>query len=122
MNPPEAEPSSPALTANDRRHHRRYTVHVQIEIRQERSAIPMRLQTTDLSRGGCYVELMMPLPVGACVQATLWLGASSIVIRGRVVTCHPNFGNGIMFTEFDGQAEQLLNLYLDAVTTETSVP
>ncbi len=43
--------------------------------------------------------------------------ARQLVIRGRVVTHHPQFGNGIMFVEFEGPAEQLLNRYLDAITT-----
>jgi len=75
----------------------------------------MRLETTDLSRGGCYVRLMTPMPVGVSVHVTLWLGGDPIVVRGRVVSRHPQFGNGIAFVDFEGQAEVLLNRYLDAV-------
>jgi hypothetical protein len=81
----------------------------------------MRLETTDLSRNGCYVQLLIPLSVGIRVQATLWLDGSPVVIRGRVVTRHPQFGNGIMFLEFEGDAEQKLTSYLDAVTSEECV-
>jgi hypothetical protein len=47
----------------------------------------------------------------------LWLDSYSLVIHGRVVTRHPQFGNGIMFVEFEGDGEQLLKRYLDGVTT-----
>src|SRR5450759_2094797 len=117
MNSPDAQPSTPAQTELDRRHHPRYTVQVQIEIRQEGSDFPLRLETTDISRGGCYIQLMIPLSVGIRVQAILWLDGYPIVIRGLVVTRHPQFGNGIMFLEFEGQAEQLLHRYLDAIST-----
>jgi hypothetical protein len=61
--------------------------------------------------------MQMQLPLAVRVQATLWLDACPIVIRGVVVTRHPQFGNGIMFVEFEGQGEQLLTRYLGAITT-----
>jgi len=119
MDSPNLQPATAALTERDRRFHRRYTVQVQIELRQEGSDVPIRLATTDLSRGGCYIELLMPLPIGTHIQATLWLNDQPIVIHGHVVTCHAQYGNGIMFEKFEGQAEQLLHQYLDAIVTTT---
>jgi hypothetical protein len=117
MDSPNAQPATAALPEGDRRFHPRYTVQVQIELRQEGNDVPMRLATTDLGRGGCYIELMMPLSIGTHIQATLWLHGHPIVVHGRVVTCHPQFGNGMMFEKFEGQAEQLLHQYLDTIVT-----
>jgi len=117
MNSPDAKSAAAASTKPDRRRHPRFTVQVQVELRQEGSDVPLRIVTTDLSRGGCYVQMLTQLPLAARVQATLWLDACPIVIRGVVVTRHPQFGNGIMFVEFEGQAEQLLTRYLDAIAT-----
>jgi hypothetical protein len=117
MNLLDPRSSNPAPTEPDRRQHPRYTVQVPIEIRQEDSDLPMRLETTDLSRGGCYIQLISTLPLGARMHVTLWLGGYPVVIQGRVVTRHPQFGNGIMFLEFEGEGDQLLNRYLEAITT-----
>lgn len=133
MNTPNVNPSSPLDTQHssgavhepDRRLHPRYTVKVPIEIDPEDndddsdSHIPMRCETTDLSRGGCYIRLAAPLPVGIRLHATLWLDGYPIVIRGLIVTRHPEFGNGIMFVDFEGQgqAEVILKRYLDGITT-----
>jgi len=119
MNLPESDAGTAALTERDRRLHPRYTVQVQIELRQDGNEVPMRLATTDLSRTGCYIELMMPLPVGTLIQATLWLDAYPIVLSGHAVTCHPHFGNGIMFDKFEGEAEHLLHRYLEGIVTTT---
>jgi|SRR5580658_923947 hypothetical protein len=119
MDLPDAQPGTAALTGPDRRLHPRYTVQVQIELRPEGTDVPMRLATTDLSRTGCYIELMMPLPVGSPLQATLWLDDCPIVVKGHVVTLHPQYGNGIMFDKFEGEAEQLLRRYLDGIVTTT---
>lgn len=118
MSAPDHQPSASPQPQPERRRYPRYTVHVQIELRQEDTDVPMRLETTDLSRNGCYVQVLIPLPVGVRVQATLWLHGYPIVIRGRVVTRHPQFGNGIMFLEFEADAEQQLSRYLDAIITE----
>ena len=75
----------------------------------------MHVETTDLSRGGCYVQLMMPLSVGRRISARLWLDGQPLVARACVVTRHPAFGNGIMFLEFEGDGEKLLQRYLEAV-------
>ena len=117
MKAPDTNPATRSSTDPERRRHPRYTLQVQIELRQEGIDVPMRLVTTDLSRGGCYIQTLMQLPLAARVQATLWLDACPIVIQGVVVTRHPQFGNGIMFVEFEGQGEQLLSRYLAAITT-----
>src|ERR1700676_3955513 len=119
MDSTNVQPATAALPEGDRRFHPRYTVQVQIEIRPEGSDVPIRLATTDLSRGGCYIELIMPLPIGTHIQATLCLKEYPIVIQGRVVTCHPQYGNGMMFEKFEAQAEQLLHQYLDAIVSTT---
>ncbi len=118
MDRPDQQPSTSPLPRPERRRYPRYTVEVQIELRQEGSDVPMRLHTTDLSRNGCYVQLLLPLSVGTKVQATLWLDGYPVVMRGRVVTRHPQFGNGIMFLEFEADAEHQLTRYLDAITAE----
>jgi len=112
---PDAQPATPAAIEHERRLHARYTLQVQVELREEGTEVPMRLETTDLSQGGCYVQLLMPLSVGLRVRVVLWLDNCSIVIHGRVVTRHPQFGNGIMFVEFEGQGGQLLKRYLDGI-------
>jgi hypothetical protein len=117
MHSPNPQPSTPVVIEHDRRHFPRYTVHVQIEIHLEGDEVPIRLETTDLSRTGCYVQLLMPLPLAARIHATLWLDNRPIVVRGRVVTRHPQFGNGIMFLDFEADGDQVLKRYLAAIAT-----
>ena len=113
---PNEMPQSGALPYPERRHHPRYTVQVPIEFKEEGSDIPLRVETTDLSRGGCYVQMMMTLVLGTYIRATLWIKDHPVRARGRVVTRHPQFGNGIMFIEFEGDGEQLLTEYLDEIS------
>jgi c-di-GMP-binding flagellar brake protein YcgR len=113
---PDHQLATSTLPHPERRHYPRYSAQVQIELRQDGSDVPLRMQTTDLSRGGCYVQLMMTMPIGTYLNVTLWLDDCPVHIRGRVVTRHPQFGNGIMFLEFKANDEQLLTRYLAAMT------
>jgi hypothetical protein len=108
--------TSPAVAARDRRAHPRLEVQVQIELREIGRDVPYRLQTADLSKGGCYVQMMMTLPVGTRLKGTLWLDDVPVRVRARVVTSHPQFGNGIMFTEFEGSGKQVLERYLEGIS------
>src|SRR5260370_16351565 len=72
LNSTDAAPSGSTLTERDRRLCPPYTLQVQIELHQQGSADPLRLQTTAISRGAGYVQTPKPLPAGAFVQAILW--------------------------------------------------
>jgi len=117
MNLFDAQSSTSAPIEHDRRRYPRRTVQVQAELHLEGSDIPLRLETTDLSRGGCYVQSMIPLAIAARLRIRFWLDGQPIIVLGRVVTRHPQFGNGIMFMDYEGQAELLLNRYLDAIVS-----
>jgi PilZ domain len=115
MNVLDQQLLSHVLAPPDRRRDPRHSVEVQIELREDGSDVPIRMNTTDLSRGGCYVELMLTLPVGTYITATLWFSNCSVRMRGRVVTRHPQFGNGIKFLKFEDDGEKVLAQYLDAI-------
>jgi len=115
MSLPEKQKLESSTAPVDRRLYPRYNIKVQIELRPEGSDVPMRLETTDLSRNGCYIVTNMPLPVATKVQVSLWLGEDRVRLRGCVVTRHPQFGNGIMFLKFDADGEPKLKAFLDKI-------
>ena|SRR5437763_2377485 len=63
--------------------------------------VPIHATTADLSLGGCYIENMSTLPLGAHLTMTLWIGEDKLQISGIVKTCDPVFGNGIQFVDID---------------------
>lgn len=105
----------------DRRQYPRHTVQVPIELRVEDNETILSTRTTDLSRNGCYIRLRNPLSIALRVHARLWLDAVPIHIEGRIVTRHPEFGNGIMFLKIHDRDEKALATYLEAVTAEALI-
>ncbi len=81
----------------ERRRYIRVPTAVQIEVRCVGTNIPMRLETSDISLGGCYVEMTLTMEVGTKLDIVLWLDQQKLTTKGVVVTQHPQFGNGIQF-------------------------
>lgn len=115
MDSTNGQPLTTALIHTDRRHHPRYTLQIPIDLRREDSGDCQHLETTDLSLGGCYVRLMHPLALATYVRVTLWIEEAPVPIRGRVVTRHPQYGNGIMFLDLEDTGDQILARYLGAI-------
>ncbi len=96
----------------ERRAKRRYAVAVPVELRPDGGGPPIRLQTSDISEGGCYVEMTITLPLGSQLTAILWVNQERVEARATVVTLHPQFGNGIQFTSFREDGAQKLGAFL----------
>lgn len=81
----------------DRREYSRHKVSVQTELCLSGQDSPVRVETSDLSLGGCYIQTKLAIPAGTRLDITLCLGKEKVMISGVVVTCYPQFGNGIQF-------------------------
>jgi hypothetical protein len=76
---------------------------------------PMRLDTADICVGGCYLETMFTMAVGTALDAVLWLGEKKFTTRAEIVTCHPQFGNGLKFLGLAEAEQKTLQAYLDSL-------
>jgi hypothetical protein len=75
--------------------------------------------TSDISMGGCYIETMFPLPKHTELEITLHIG-EGVLALGRVVTCDPNIGNGVMFTNILPEDHEELRVQLEAAQRATT--
>ncbi|HYM79421.1 MAG TPA: PilZ domain-containing protein [Candidatus Dormibacteraeota bacterium] len=98
----------------ERRNNPRFKIGVPVEIHTEGSAAPLHCATSDLSLGGCYIESMYPFPVGTCLELKLE-ASETLLISARVVTCDPQFGNGIQFLRMLPEDRTTLARFLEHV-------
>lgn len=52
----------------------------------------------DLSVGGCYVEMTIPLPVGTKVKAGIWIGDTKCCADCEVAYSAAGLGTGLRFS------------------------
>jgi len=109
------------IADSNRRRWHRHKISLPLEIRDERVNAPLRINATDVSGNGCYVESMQPLPLGTVLRVDFWLDSDHIKITAVVRTCDPGVGNGIEFTGMPSDTKQRMQTYLDAIDPQMGV-
>ena len=110
-----------AILPSNRRRFSRHKISFPIELRDERVNTPMRINATDVSGNGCYVETILPLPAGTVLRVDFYLQSEHITITGVVRTCDPGVGNGIEFTGLPLEGKQHLQTYLDGIDPQMGI-
>ena len=70
----------------------------------------------DLSEGGCYVEMPLPLELGTRVKIGIWFDQGKAWAEAEVAHRTPGFGVGIRFTEISAQNLESIRLYLSKLS------
>jgi hypothetical protein len=94
-----SQPAAGAAAPNpaNRRRRARHKISFALELKDERTNIPMRVNATDISGNGCYIETIMPLPVGTNLKVEFFMEDERINSTAIVRTCDPGVGMGIEF-------------------------
>ncbi len=109
------------VSASNRRRYYRHKISLPIEIRDERVKAPTRINATDVSGNGCYIETMMPMQIGTVLRIDIWIDTDRITATAVVRTCDPGVGNGIEFTGLPADGKIKLQKYLDAVDPQRGI-
>ena len=81
----------------------------------------MRINATDVSGNGCYVETILPLPIGTTLRVDFYLENQHIKISALIRTCDPGVGNGIEFTGMPLEGKQQFQAYLDGIDPQMGI-
>ena len=92
----------------ERRTHPRYPCTATAEITDLGSGARINARTSDIGRGGCYVDTINPFPVGTAVKVRLSKDEQSFVAQAKVAYAMSGLGMGLAFTSAD--PEQLWTL------------
>ncbi len=92
--------------ADDRRTQTRYACRIGAEVYRTGNSVPNHCCLTDLSSGGCYLEVPLPFPLGAEVEIVVRTHELKLRLRGKVQAAHPGYGMGIAF-ELKTKEEQM---------------
>jgi len=100
----------------------RVPVSVPAETRHLLENFPRRGQTSNVSEGGCYIEMVQTLEPPAGIDIVLWLNDMKVRARGQVVTRHTNLGNGIRFVRMPEEDKAKLREYLESAKKTRGLP
>lgn len=77
---------------------------------------PINCQLTDLSLGGCYLELPSPFPPSSRVTLSMRAGELEVRVQGVVRVMHPDKGMGVEFTQSTPQHRKAVEDLLRSLT------
>jgi hypothetical protein len=81
------------------------------EVFRAGTSIPNRCGISDISVGGCYVEMPTPFPAEIQVEIQIRTRATKLRIAGVVQSTHPGFGMGVRFQPLSPEQQgQVLDL------------
>jgi CheY-like chemotaxis protein len=119
----EFAPAPAATTQTDvdnRRTQTRYGCRLGAEVYRTGVAVPHYCCLTDLSSGGCYLEVNLPFAPGSSVEIVVRAKELKLRMRGSVQTSHPGYGMGVAF-ELKAKDEQVsVKKLIDFVAATTN--
>jgi hypothetical protein len=110
--PPTAAKTAKLISnASNRRGERRFACKLGAEVYRLGTSVPNRCTLSDISEGGCYVEMPTPLTGQSGVEILVRTTDTKFKIRGQVLAIHPGFGMGVRFVfRDDVEREEILRL------------
>jgi CheY-like chemotaxis protein len=83
--------------ADDRRGQTRYACRLGAEVYQRGSSVRNYCHLSDLSPGGCYLEMPLAFANGAAVEIVVRTHDMKLRVSGEVKASHPGYGMGVSF-------------------------
>ncbi|HUA15401.1 MAG TPA: PilZ domain-containing protein [Verrucomicrobiae bacterium] len=108
-------------THDNRRKFVRHKISFPLELRDERVNTPLRVNATDISGNGCYVETVMPLPIATALRVDFWIGEQRLSPTAIVRTRDPGVGMGIEFTGLPEEEKKRFQTHLDKLDPTTAL-
>lgn len=105
---------------DERRRYPRFAVRGEAEVYSLGSQFPARGRLTDLSLGGCFVELLSALTMDTKVTVVLMISQRRIRVQGIVKSVLTNFGLGIQFLHFEPEDLRQMEEVLAALEQGTA--
>lgn len=96
----------------ERRRAPRYPIIADAEITEIASKTKLSAKTSDLSVGGCFLDMLNPSPEGTEIEVRIFHTGATFTVRGRVVFLFPNLGMGVMFTNVEASQQAILQKWL----------
>ena len=73
---------------------------------------------SELSRFGCYLDMMNPFPTGTMVLVKISAGDAFFEAKSKIVYSQPNMGAGVGFLEVAPRSQEVLERWLDGAEKE----
>jgi PilZ domain len=107
-----ASPSDSVAAYRQQRTVPRYIFVATTELTDFASAIKLMGRVTEISRKGCYVDILNALPVGTSLNVRILRDQGAFVTKGKIIYVHERIGMGVVFLDPAQDQLQILDCWL----------
>jgi hypothetical protein len=111
---------SASRAQDERRVYPRYSLSADAEIVESKSRTKMSARVSDLSRTGCYAEMMSPFPLGAQVKIRIMKNKTPFLAHASVAYCAEGMGMGLKFAALEPEQVLMLDKWLRELSGTSS--
>ncbi len=120
--PPESGVARLRNAPGNRRTQSRHACRLGADVFRMGAPVPHRCSVSDISSGGCYVEMPTPFPNGTHVEIVVRTQDLKLRVQGVVQSVHPGFGMGVKLVlktaEHHDHLQTLIRLLAESESTE----
>jgi len=110
-NSPHSPGGSPASTS-ERRRAPRYSFVATTEFTDSSNASKHSGRVTEISRNGCYVDILNMLPVGTLLHVRISCDEGSFETKAKILYVHERIGMGVQFLDTAKDQLDILDSWL----------
>jgi hypothetical protein len=85
------------------------------------SDIRLSGRVTEISRAGCYVDILNALPVGTLLNMEITCDLGRFLTQARTVYVHPGIGMGVVFVDPPESQLKVLDAWLAAFPATAAI-
>ena len=107
-----------AIAYQERRRGARYSFIASAELIEVKADVRIASRVSELSRHGCYLDMMNPFPTGTMVLVKIAAGDAFFEAKSKIVYAQHNMGAGVGFLEVAPASQAVLERWLDEAEQE----
>jgi hypothetical protein len=101
---------------SERRRAPRYPFIAEAQVTEISSDTKLIAKTSDLSIGGCFLDMLNPSPEGTDVRVRISHKSKTFTTLGRVVFVLPNMGMGVVFRSVEDYQLTILQEWISEMS------
>lgn len=106
----------------NRRKHQRHSFSATAEVVDLASGARLTTRAADLNKGGCYLDMMTPLPIGANVRIHIQSFGDEFTCTAVVRDSQPGMGMGVAFADLDDAQRSLIESWIERLSSPATGP
>lgn len=109
---PSGTPADPAAQLRERRSGPRFSLIAAAEIVEPVSGVRISGRISEISRKGCYLDILNGLPVGTRLRLIISRDQGAFSTDAKIIYVQPGMGMGILFLDVTPDQMKVLDSWL----------